>query len=125
MKKILIIDDDQRIVMAMAARLKSEGFEVIAAYDGISATSIATKQRPDLILMDINMPAGDGLTIAGRLNQLATTVGTPLIFMTASKEFGLRQRAAELGAIGFFEKPFDSKLLVEMIRETLGLPIGS
>ena len=119
MKRILVIDDDWRIVTALETRLRSEGFEVIGAYDGLQGLALAKDKQPDLILMDINMPAGDGFTVADRVEGIPSTQGTPIIFLTASRQPGLRQRAQQIGAAAFFEKPFDGQLLVDAVREAL------
>jgi twitching motility two-component system response regulator PilH len=120
MAKILVVEDDKKISMALALRLKSKGHEVFAAYDALGGVQAAAKNRPDLILMDISMPAGGGFTAAERIQNLAPTVGTPMIFMTASKDPTFRKRAEEAGAVAYFEKPYDADELMSTIEQTLG-----
>lgn len=62
-KKILIVDDDQDFLRALALHLKGKGYETVAATDGVTAISVALEQKPDLILLDIGLPAGDGFTV--------------------------------------------------------------
>ncbi len=122
MKKILIVEDDKRIVMALNIRLRAQGYEVCAAYDAMLAMTLAMEHRPDLVLLDISMPGGDGFLVAERLQNSVVTSGVPIIFLTALKQEGLREKAMELGAEAFFEKPFESDELLAAIEAALGEP---
>jgi len=124
MKKILIVEDDQNIAMALGVRLKSAGYETLISYDALTGLEAALKHKPDLLLLDIGMPAGNGFTVAERVQALVPT-RTPFIFLTASKQPGLRNKAAELGAAGFFEKPFKAETLLPAIRKALGEPVAA
>jgi DNA-binding response OmpR family regulator len=118
MKKILIVEDDQNIAKALAIRLKLAGYEVTVASDAMFGVSSAVKIQPDLALLDISLPAGTGFTVADRIKELLP-VATPFIFLTASKQPGLREKARELGAVGFFEKPYDAQELLAAIEDAL------
>jgi two-component system response regulator AdeR len=115
MKKILIVEDDQGIARALEVRLKSSGYKVAIAADALTGVNSALKFRPDLVLLDISLPAGSGFNVAERLQRLLATM-TPFIFLTASKQPGLREKAKELGAVGFFEKPYEGEELLAAIR---------
>ena len=117
-KKILIVEDDRKIALALALRLRSAGYEATMAFDALSGVNLAVKLQPDLVLLDISMPAGNGFTVAERVQTLVPTP-TPIIFLTASKQPGFRQRAEELGAVGFFEKPYEAGTIHADIRHTL------
>lgn len=119
MKKVLIIEDDRKIAMALGLRLKAAGYEALMAYDAITGVNSAVQNKPDLVLLDISMPAGNGFTVAERIQTLVPTP-TPIIFLTASKQPGLRERAEALGAAGFFEKPYEADALLNTIKSTLG-----
>lgn len=119
MKKVLIIEDDKSISLALGIRLKAMGYAVEAAADAVSAISQARKAEPDVVLLDIGLPGGDGFLVAERLQQLNQTAVTPIIFITASKQSGLRERAMELGAVRFLEKPFDATELADAIETAL------
>ncbi len=123
-KKILVVEDDKRIVMALTVRLKGKGYDVVAAYDAVMAMSIAMQHRPDLVLLDISMPGGNGFMVAQRLQNEVLTAGVPLIFLTASKQPGLRETARGLGAVGFFEKPYEAEDLLAAIDGALGEPVA-
>ena len=114
MKKILIAEDDNKIGAALEIRLKAAGYKVQVLPDGFRSYIRAMTEQPDLILMDIFMPSGSGLEVAQELRN-AGLAGIPIIFMTASKEKNLRERAEKLNAVGFFEKPFDAKKLLAAI----------
>ncbi len=70
-KKILIVDDDKDVRMGMALRLKLSGYTVVMAADTISAMSVALKERPDLVLLDVNMPGGNGFMVMERAAELS------------------------------------------------------
>lgn len=116
MKTVLLVEDDKKLALAMGVRLKAMGYEVAAAADAISAVAQARKSNPDVVLVDINLPGGDGFLVAERLQSLMQTAITPIIFITASKQPGLKERAKELGAAAFLEKPFDATQLADAIE---------
>jgi DNA-binding response OmpR family regulator len=118
LKKILIIEDDLKIAKALALRLEAAGYEATEAYDALTGVKTAVQLRPDLVLLDISIPAGDGFAVAERLRRLIPTP-TPVIFLTASKQVGFRQRAEALGAAGYFEKPYHAEDLLNAVHERL------
>lgn len=115
MKKILIVEDDQKIAMALAIRLKANGYNASVASDALAAASQARVVKPDLILLDISMPGGNGFQLAETFLRMPETTGAPIIFITASKNPELLERVMELGAVGLFEKPFDTEKLLSSI----------
>lgn len=117
-KKILVMDDDPKILAALVVRLESAGYEVLTAPDGFQGLKLAVNERPDLLLMDIWMPVGLGLSVAERLRSLGLA-GIPMIFMTASKAQNLKSAALSQGAIAFFEKPYDPVKLLQTIADAL------
>src|SRR5712691_13324214 len=98
MKKILIVEDDQNVAKALSIRLESSGYEVTIAQDAVLGVSTAFKTEPDLALLDISLPAGNGFTVADRIQELLPKE-TPFIFVTASKQPDLRKKARILGAV--------------------------
>jgi DNA-binding response OmpR family regulator len=118
-RKILIVEDDPNIAKALAVRLSALGYQAILAYDALSAMNMAVHSGPDLVLLDISLPAGNGFAVAEKI-QTVLPRKTPIIFLTASKQPEYRKWAQELGAVGFFEKPYDSEKLLAAIRQALG-----
>ena len=118
MKRILIIEDDEKISKALVLRLQAAGYAINTAYDAVTGLSNAVKCPPDLILLDISLPAGSGLTLAERLHTLLVTP-PPIIFLTASTQPGLQEQASRLGAAAFFEKPYQPEQLMATIAAKL------
>jgi two-component system cell cycle response regulator len=119
MKTVLLVDDDNVFLLTIGVRLKSMGYTVYAAKDAVSAISAVRKNNPDVIVLDISLPAGDGFMVAARLQNLISTAATPIIFVTASEKPGLRERAMKLGAVQFLNKPFDATTLADAIESAL------
>jgi DNA-binding response OmpR family regulator len=117
-KRILIVEDDAKLAMALALRIKAAGYETILAFDALLGLSNAVKLCPDLVLLDISMPAGNGLDLAQKI-QKTLTQPPPIIFLTASKQEGLREKALQVGAVGFFEKPYEAEDLMAAVHSAL------
>jgi DNA-binding response OmpR family regulator len=117
-KQVLIIEDDQKIAMALALRLKAAGYAATTAYDALTGLNAAVSNPPALVLLDISMPAGNGFSVAEQIQTLIPTP-TPIIFLTASKKPGFREKAKKLGAAGYFEKPYEAEELFGAIRQAL------
>lgn len=120
MKSVLLVEDDKKVTLALGLRLKSMGYQVYTAADAVGAISQARKHNPDVSLVDINLPAGDGFMVAERMQNLLHSAATPVIFITASKKPGLKEKAFELGASAYLEKPFDATELADAIESSFG-----
>jgi CheY-like chemotaxis protein len=119
MKTVLLVDDDNTILLGTGVRLKSMGYTVYTAKDAISAVSAVRKNSPDVVILDISLPAGDGFTVFDRLQTLTGSAATPIIFITASNSPALRLQAKKMGASGFLKKPFDATQLADAIEMAL------
>lgn len=119
MKTVLLVDDDSTILLGIGVRLKSMGYTVYTAKDAVSAVSAVLKNQPDVVVLDISLPAGDGFLVADRLQNLSGSAATPIIFMTSSDKPALRERAKKLGAVAFLTKPFDATSLADAIESAL------
>jgi two-component system response regulator AtoC len=117
-KTILIVEDDQKVALGLAIRMKSAGYEAIIAHDALSGVRSAIRNKPHLVLLDISMPAGNGFLVAERI-QRNIPHPIPIIFLTASRHPEFRQKAEELGALAFFEKPYEPAELLAVIGEAL------
>ena len=118
--KILIVEDDRDIRQLLGHRLKACGYEAIFAGDAIAAVNQARNEKPDLILLDLAMPAGDGYVVIERIKAMPALEGTPIIIVTARDPLAEEQRFISSGADAFFRKPFDYEELLGAISRALG-----
>jgi DNA-binding response OmpR family regulator len=117
--KILVVEDDQDIRNLLHLQLTSAGFETAFARDGATALIVARKEQPDLIVLDLGLPAGGGLVVMDRMRSIPDLEMIPVIVVTA-RDPSEGEKAVEQGARAFFHKPFDADALVAEIREALG-----
>lgn len=118
MKKVLVIEDDQKIAKSLEIRLRSVGVRPILAYDAVMGVQSFNAYNPDLIIMDVMMPAGNGIDTAINIQDMSDS-DIPIIFITASKKISVQDKALALGAAGFFEKPYDSERLLNKVISLL------
>lgn len=119
-KKILVVEDDPDMRYGLQVRLKANNYEVFFAPDAVLAITIARKEKPDLILLDLGLPGGDGFVVMERLKQLYSLSITPIIIVSARDPQENRERALDAGAVAFFQKPVDNSKLLAAIRKALG-----
>jgi DNA-binding response OmpR family regulator len=117
--KILIVDDDPDLRRALRLRLRANNYETVHAQDGYSAIAVARKERPDLIVLDLGLPAGDGFLVLERLQNIDTMAGVPVVVLTARDPQNNEERALKGGAAAFFQKPVDNAELLDVIRASL------
>ncbi len=115
-KTVLVVDDESRMVEFIAMNLELEGFRVVRAANGSEALEKASREHPDLVLLDIMMPEMDGFET---LEGLRETSSIPVIFLTAKSEEVDRIKGLDLGADDYITKPFSPKELVSRIRAVL------
>ena len=118
-KKILVIDDMPNVVTMVKARLEASGYEVIAALDGQQGLTYAYSEKPDLIILDIVMPAGGGYSVYTRLKMSPKTRSVPVIFLTAKDRPEDVARAYHLGAQYFIQKPYKPQMLLGTVKKVL------
>jgi CheY-like chemotaxis protein len=116
-KKILIVDDQREFVLLVNKGLRSRGYEVMAAYDPVQGYRMAIEKQPDLLLLDIQMPAGGGGSLFDNMQGNVLTAAIPVIFVTAIDEPELKKAALESGAAGYMTKPVDLDELVQLIEQ--------
>lgn len=120
MKKILIVDDDRDLVLALSIRLIANGYGVLSASDGAGAILAAGKGSPDLILLDIGIPGGNGIIVLHLLKESPETASIPVVVLTGRKLAGLQDQILELGAVAFFQKPMHTDELLWLIGKYTG-----
>ena len=119
-KKILIADDDLDMVKMLSLRLREEKYEVTVANDGFEAVKRAHRDKPDLIILDIRMPAGSGLTVFENLQKSTNTFSIPIIFITAYPEKEIQEKVLRMGAFDFIAKPYNPDEVLLKIKKALG-----
>jgi two-component system cell cycle response regulator DivK len=117
--KILYIEDNPDNRLLVRRILLVEDYEVVEAEDGPSGIEAALRERPDLILMDMNLPEMDGYELTRRLRELPELAGTPIIAMTANVMHGDREKSLEAGCDGYIPKPIDVDALPRQIEQFL------
>ncbi len=117
-KKIQIIDDDPDLVLGIGIRLRSAGYLVVIAQDATMAQTIANREQPDLILLDLGLPGGDGYTVLERLRANFNTALAPVIVISA-RDHSEADRALSSGAFAFFQKPVENDVLLQAIEAAL------
>lgn len=122
-KRILYIEDNfqnQRLVKKI---LNAKGYEMLEADDGLKGVALAMRERPDLILMDINIPGIDGMEATTRLKSSELS-SVPIIALTANAMRGDRERIIAAGCDEYLQKPIQSAKLLEVVRNFIGLADG-
>ena len=114
--KILIVEDDISIVRNLSALLKSEGFDTVSAYDVKSAGDKVSEMRFDLVLLDINLPDGNGFSLCKKIKSVSDS---PVIFLTASSDEFSVVTGLDIGADDYIEKPYRPRELISRIRSVL------
>ncbi|HEX8324747.1 MAG TPA: response regulator [Tepidisphaeraceae bacterium] len=120
MPKILVVEDNEENRDSLRRRLERRGFEVLLAEDGQKGIDMATAERPDLVLMDMNMPVLDGWEATRRIKALPDLAGTPVIALTAHAMTGDRERALEAGCADYHTKPIEFAKLMAQLESLLG-----
>jgi len=107
--RILIVDDEKPVLDVLAEYFGSQGHEIETAQNGVEAITAFTRQRPDLVLLDVRMPGMDGVETLRRLR--AMTAAVPIVMVTANEDVALARLTLKLGAFDYVSKPFDFVLL--------------
>ena len=119
LRRVLVVDDDAALRMVCSVNLEAEGFSVIEASDGWEGLELARKERPDLVLTDVQMPRRDGFELVEALKRDEKTSQIPVIFMTGYHDDAVSVRADKLGAVALVKKPFDLLQLVEIALDAV------
>ena len=119
MKTILAVDDEPNILMSIVFILEMEGYLVHTARDGDEALEVAERVRPDLILLDVNMPRKDGYEVCRMIREREDLAATKVILLTAKGQTLERKKGIEMGAYEYVTKPFGADELLDKIRAQL------
>ncbi len=118
--KILIIEDDPDISGLLGLRLKRNDYDTAFASDAVTAMTVARKERPDLILLDIGLPGGGGMLVMERLKAIAPLAHVPIIVVSARDAASTEEQVLRAGAQAFLPKPIEMERLLATVREALG-----
>jgi DNA-binding response OmpR family regulator len=121
--KIMIVEDDIDQLIGLRIRLQANDYAVVHAVDAVAAISTARREQPDLILLDLGLPAGDGFKVMERLHDLVDVAHIPIIIISARDPKAYAERAINEGAFAFFQKPADNEELLEAIENALGMTV--
>jgi two-component system chemotaxis response regulator CheY len=119
-KTILAVDDSASIRQMVAFTLKSSGYEVVEAIDGMDGLEKAKSKSFNLILSDQNMPRMDGLTLIKTLRAMPQYKTVPILVLTTESSDAMKQQGRAAGATGWLVKPFDPQKLVEVVKKVIG-----
>ena len=130
-RKILVVDDNLVIIKTIEFKLKSKGYAVCTALDGAEAVSAVRREKPDLIVLDINFPpdvahgggvAWDGFLILNWVRRIDEARLTPIIFITGAEAAKYKEQVLAAGALALFQKPINHDEMLTLIRRTIGEP---
>jgi CheY-like chemotaxis protein len=119
--KILVVEDDDDLRHGLTRRLQASGYEVVNAPDGVAAISVARHERPDVVLLDLGLPAGDGLKVLERYANLPELSAIPVVVLTGRDPRTAEPATRKFHVAAFLQKPVDNKDLVEAIEHALGV----
>jgi type IV pilus assembly protein PilB len=114
--RVLAVDDEPITRMLMKLLLEKNQFEVLEATNGLQAIEIATREHPDLLLIDLNMPEMDGYEAIGKLRRNLSLATMPIVVITSEEGPGVERRVLQLGADDYIVKPFDPDILLSRVQ---------
>jgi DNA-binding response OmpR family regulator len=119
MATILVIEDEVDVTEVIKRRLKDAGHMPLIANDPYTGLKLAHEEKPDLILLDLKLPTGGGLSVLKQLKTLPETQGIPVVILTGSRSTEVKDRAIKDGAVAYLEKPYDHNVLLATIKDIL------
>lgn len=119
MAKILIIDDSPVMRRLLCMMLGTKQYDVAVAADAISAVTVAQKEKPDLIILDLSLPGGDGFLLMNRFRNLSRLALVPIIVLSGEQSAEIKERALQAGAEAFFTKPPNDEEFLAAVEQGL------
>jgi CheY-like chemotaxis protein len=119
-KRVLYVEDNFQNKRLVRKILNAKGYEVLEAEDGLTGVEMVARERPHLVLMDINIPGIDGMEATARIKQTPDLASIPIIALTANAMVGDREKIMAAGCDEYLQKPVNNATLVETIRRFIG-----
>ena len=119
MSKILIIEDDVDLATVLQMNLEAKGYEIALAHDALQGTASTHSEKPDLIILDINLPAGGGLSILKNIKVSVKTKMIPVLVLSGTEDEELKHKVLHAGITDFVKKPYDLEDLCQRIKNAL------
>ncbi len=119
MKRIVVVEDNEKNMYLIGFILRNNGYEVIEAWTGEEGIELAIKEKPDLILMDIQLPGIDGLETTKRIRESEANGQTPIVALTSFAMIGDREKALKAGFTGYLEKPINPNTFMASLEKYL------
>jgi DNA-binding response OmpR family regulator len=119
--RVMLVDDDQDFVIVQSAVLRRAGYEVLVASDAVSAVSVAMRERPQVVIMDIGLPGGDGLTVMERMHAMPQLAGMPVVLLSGRDPQAYQTAGLDAGAAAFLTKPIEVADLLEALDRVLDI----
>lgn len=114
--KILVVDDEPDVVALIETTLKGEGFDVVTAYDGITALDVCNTEKPDLVLLDIMMPMMSGYEVCEQIKANPLTQHIPVLCISSAHSPEARAHCFRVGAVELLKKPFLPAELIAQVK---------
>jgi CheY-like chemotaxis protein len=116
---ILVIDDDKTFTAMIGAALRAAGYRAVVAFDAMQGFMLAQREQPDLVILDLSMPAGGGMGVLDHLRHASRTLNVPVVIVTGTPTPRVESEAKEKGVVAVLSKPVDTKALIELVKQTL------
>ncbi len=118
-KKILIVEDEKELLLGLSTLLRAQGYLIVSASDALFGISLAHKEKPDLIILDLGLPAGGGFHVLENINNSFKTNNIQVLVLTGQQGLGPEERALKMGVAAYLHKPFEPEELLSRIKEIL------
>ena len=117
--KILVIDDDKTFTAMVASLLRTAGYTPVIAFDAMQGFMLAQREHPDLIILDLSMPAGGGMGVLDHLRHTSRTMNVPVVIVTGTSTPASESDAKAKGVVAVLTKPVDAKALMALVKEVV------
>jgi DNA-binding response OmpR family regulator len=120
---VLLVDDDRDLLFSLSSALRRHGLEAATAADAIAAVSTAVRVRPDVAVLDIGLPGGDGVTVMQRMRAMPQLAGVPVVLLSGRDPQAYRSAGLDAGATAYLTKPVNVDDMLEVLSRALGIDL--